>query len=54
MFQVRYKEKTNKSKINILLAKFNTKIEAETYINIENTQMEMDESKGKMYIVKEK
>jgi len=37
MFQVRYKEKG----VNVLMAKFNDISHAETYIGIENMQMEM-------------
>jgi len=50
MYQVRYKE----GNINVLLRRFKTEEQASTYIGIEGTQMEMAESKGSMYIKKER
>jgi len=49
MYQVRYKE----DNINVLLRRFKTRAEAETYINIEETQMEFAEPEGHLYIKNE-
>ena len=65
MYQVRYKEKITRpspynglieiiGNINVLVARHKTQEQAETFKSIEYTQMEMADSKGELYIIKEK